>query len=359
MSDRAAGRVLWLPAVVFWGVLAAPLLGCNRKPHLVPAGPDSTAAIPSDSTALYVQIARDAWGSSDDNGKAADLTARLILNRMRADKDQTLGTAAREFVDSLGMGAEVSGRDPAAVNLFSRSDPTGGSWPFLFWRDAGIVHYQPLDASGLHLNGLAVEPSEPGKAQRVATLFMGSGANGQQPFAFVWTRPPNAQSWRLTQSLGTDSLGRSGNARIVEGSPDGTVLEARTYTVPRGFDECAACPHVYQVRRLRWDTPGLVTASLTAEHTPYSTFVEFVTALGAGDRGKAQQLVAEGSLLGTAEGYGWSSAKSRWRLAPGMAANSPELLIFRGAQDAYRVHFAPRGDEWVITAFEPSSRSLE
>jgi hypothetical protein len=356
MSDRAAGRVVSLSFVMLC-VLA--LVGCNRKPHLVPAGPDSTAAIPSDSTAMYVQIARDAWGSGDDNGKAADLTARLILNRMRTDKDQTLGTAAREFVDSLGMGAEVSGRDPAAVNLFSRSDPSGGSWPFLFWRDGGTVHYQPLDASGLHLSGLTAEPSQPGNAQRIATLFMGGGANGQQPFAFVWTRPPNAQSWRLTQSLGTDSLGKSGNARIVEGSPDGTVLEARTYTVQHGFDECASCPHVYQVRRLRWDTPGLVTASLSSEHTPYSTFVDFVSALSAGDRAKAQQLVSDGSLMGTADGYGWGSPTNRWRLAPGMTATSTELLIFRGAKDAYRVHFAPKGEDWLITAFEPSSRSLE
>ena len=358
MSHRAAGRWLCLSCALLVGA-AATLTGCNRKPQLVPAGADSTAAIPSDSTALYVQIARDAWQSGDDNSRAADLTARLILNRMRADKGQTLGTAAREFVDSLGMGAEVSGRDPAVVNLFSRSDPTGGSWPFLFWRDAGTVHYQPLDASGLHLSGLAVEPVEAGKAQRVATLFLGSGANGQQPFAFVWTRPPSGQSWRLTQSLGTDSLGRSGNARIVEGSPDGTVLEARTYTVERGFEECAACPHVYRVRRLRWDTPGLVTASLTPEHTPYATFVQFIAALTAGDRATAQQLVADGSLVGAAEGYGWGTSKDRWRLAPGMTATSTELLIFRGAQQAYRVHFSARGDDWAITAFEPTSRSLE
>jgi hypothetical protein len=253
MSDRAAGRVHFLPAVVLLGVLAAPLLGCNRKPHLVPAGPDSTAAIPSDSTALYVQIARDAWRSGDDSGKAADLTARLILNRMRTDKDQTLGTAAREFVDSLGMGAEGSGRDPAAVNLFSPSDPTGGSWPFLFWRDAGTVHYQPLDASGLHLNGLAVEPTEPGKAQRIATLFMGSGARATA-LRLRLTRPPSAQSWRPARP-GTDSLGRAATRRSWK-EVRRHVLEARTYTV----QQLRRAPPVptYQVRRLRWDTPGLV-----------------------------------------------------------------------------------------------------
>jgi hypothetical protein len=364
MRDRAAGRSmgtrdcrlarLW--AALF---LAASLASCSRTPRLVPAGPDSTAAIPSDSTAMYVQLARDRWQSADDTGEAADLTARLILARMRGDKDQTLGSAARDFVDSLGMGAEVSGRDPAVVNLFSRSDPSGGSWPFLFWHDGETVHYQPLDASGLHLTGVTVEPSGVGKAQRLAALFIGSGPAGQQPFAFVWARPPSAMNWRLAQSLGTDSLGRTGNARILEASPDGAVLESRTYTVERGFDECPSCPHVYRVRRLRWDTPGLVIASSSPEQTPYATFVQFIAALSAGDRDRAGQLVTEGSLLGAAEGYGWGVAKGRWRLAPGMTATSSELLLFRGPQEAYRVHFASRGQDWSISGFEPTSRNVE
>ena len=164
MRDRMARRNMGPRAcrvARLWGalLLAASLASCSRTPRLVPAGPDSTAAIPADSTALYVQLARDRWQSADDTGEAADLTARLILARMRGDKGQTLGTAARDFVDSLGMGAEVSGRDPAVVNLFSRSDPSGGSWPFLFWHDGETVHYQPLDASGLHLTGVTVEPS--------------------------------------------------------------------------------------------------------------------------------------------------------------------------------------------------------
>ena len=355
MRPRAAGRVV----VASLLLLAASLASCNRTPRLVPAGADSTAAIPADSTAMYVQMARDRWQSADDMAQAADLTARLILDRMRGDRDQTLGTAAREFVDSLGMGAEVSGRDPAVVNLFSRSDPSGGSWPFLFWHDGATVHYQPLDASGLHLTGVAVAPTEPGKAQRIATLFLGSGPAGQQPFAFVWERPPSAANWRLTQSLGTDSLGRTGNARILDGGPDGAVLETRSYTVERGFDECPSCPHVYKLRRFKWATAGLVTASTNAEHTPYATLVQFITAPAAGDRATAGQFVSDAGLLGTADGYAWGASKGRWRLAPGSTATANELLVFRGAQEAYRVHFAARGDDWVITAFEPSSRSLE
>lgn len=361
MRDRAAGRmtIARLTSLAAAVLLALGLSSCNRKPRLVPASADSTSAIPSDSSALYVQMARDRWQSGDDSGEAADLTARLILNRMRGDKDQTLGTAAREFVDSLGMGAEVSGRDPAVVNLFSRSDPTGGSWPFLFWRDGDAVHYQSLDASGLHLNGVTVEASEAGKAQRLAAVFLGNGSAGQQPYAFVWARAPGAASWRLTQSLGTDSLGRTGNARILEGSPDGVVLETRTYTVERGFDECAACPHVYRVHRFRWDTPGLVTASSSAEHNPYATFVQFIVALTTGDRATAGQLVTDPALLGTADGYGWSTARGRWRLAPGMTATSAELLFFHGAQEAYRVRFTTRGDDWVISSIEVTARNVE
>jgi hypothetical protein len=42
-----------------------------------------------------------------------------------------------------------------------------------------------------------------------------------------------------------------------------------------------------------------------------------------------------------------------------MSANARELVLFRGLQEAYRVHFATRGDDWVITGFEPTSRTLE
>jgi hypothetical protein len=367
MSARALGRTHVVPplpsaalaAALVLAASLASLTSCSRTPRLVPAGADSTAAIPADSTALYVQMARDRWQSPDDTGEAADLTARLILDRMRGDRDQTLGSAAREFVDSLGMGAEVQGRDPAVVNLFSRSDPSGGSWPFLFWHDGQTVHYQRLDADGMHLGGVSVEPAAADKAQRIAAVFVGSGPAGQQPFAFVWVRPPNAASWRLTQSLGADSLGKTGNARILERSPDGAVLETRTYTIERGFDECPSCPHVYRLRRFRWDTSGLVSIGSGVEHTPYATFVQLIAALAAGDRAAAAPLVADGALLSAADGYGFGTGKGRWRLAPGMTATSTELLVLRGSQEAYRVHFAPRGDDWVITGFEPTSRNVE
>ena len=137
------------------------------------------------------------------------------------------------------------------------------------------------------------------------------------------------------------------------------MLETRTYTIERGFDECPSCPHVYRLRRFRWDTSGLVSIGSGVEHTPYATFVQLIAALTAGDRAAAGQLVADGALLSAADGYGFGIGKGRWRLAPGMTATSTELLLLRGSQEAYRVHFAARGDDWVITGFEPASRNVE
>src|SRR6266536_64770 len=116
MRARAAGRIARVTSVT--ALLLAGLASCSRTPRLVPASADSTSAIPSDSSALYVQMARDRWQSGDDSGEVAD------------------------------------------------------------------------------------EGAEAGKAQRLAAVFLGNG----QPFAFVWARAPGATSWRLAQSLGTDSL---------------------------------------------------------------------------------------------------------------------------------------------------------
>ena len=341
---------------------AALLAGCDRAPRLVPAASDSTAALPADSTAIYVQWARARWDSPEDTGEAARITARLLLDYLRVHPGESSGAAAREFVDSLGMGAEVAGRDPAVVNLFARSDPSGGSWPFVFWRDGGISRSQPLEAGGMHLGGVGVEPAGVGdgpRPQRIVVLFAGVGGAGQQPFAFVWQRPPAGPAWRLAQSLGTDSLGRTGTARILEGAPDGAVIETRTYTVERGFEECGSCPHVYRTRRFRWSDAGLVMAGEVVEHSPYVTFVQLVRALAAGDREAAARLVTDLSVLSAADGYDWGRVKGLWRLAPGPAANPNDLVVFRGTQEAYRIHFAPRGDDWVVTGFEPTSRSVE
>ena len=340
----------------------ASLTGCDRTPRLVPSASDSTVALTADSTALYVQWARAHWESPEEGDEAARLTARLLLDHLRVHPGEPVGAAAREFVDSLGLAAEVAGRDPAVVNLFARSDPYGGSWPFLLWRDRGVARSQPLEAGGMHLSGVGVEPpgaDEGAKAQRIVVLFSGLGAAGQQPFAFVWQRPPEGASWGLAQSLGTDSLGRTGTAHVLEGSPDGAAIETRAYSVERGFEECPSCPHVYRTRRFRWAATGLVMASDVVEHTPYAAFVQLIRAVVAGDRDAAGRWVADGSVLSAADGYEWGRPKGLWRLAPGAVAGASDLVLFRGSQEAYRVHFVPRGEDWVVTGFEPTSRSLE
>jgi len=52
-------------------------------------------------------------------------------------------------------------------------------------------------------------------------------------------------------------------------------------------------------------------------------------------------------------------AKGKWRLAPASSPNARDLLLFRGSQEAYRVHFSPQDDSWVMSGFEPTNRSIE
>ncbi len=363
MAARAPARARLGRAIAALAALAA-LAGCDRKPRLVPARADSTtAAIPADSTALYVQMARDRWDTPDQGDEAARLVARVLLDDLRAHPVEPPASRARDVVDSLAIGAEVSGRGPAAVvNLFARGNPSGGSWPWLFWRDGGATRAQALEAGGMHLVGVAIEPPDPAagpKGSRIAALFARVGSAGQQPFAFVWQRPPDGAAWNLGQSLGADSLGRVGTARVLEGGPAGVVLESRTYTIARGFDECASCPHVYVTRRFRWGTPGLVSVGADIERTPYYSFTQFIQVLAAGDRDAAQHWVGDGSVVSAAEGYEWGRARGLWRLAPGSLPNARDLVMFRGTQEAYRVHFATRGDDWVIAGFEPTGRTVE
>ena len=363
MTARRRTRARLGHAIAALATIAA-LAGCDRTPRLVPPGADSTtAAIPADSTAVYIQMARDRWDTPDQGDEAARLVARVLLQDLRAHPGESPAPRARDLVDSLGMGAEVSGRGPAAVvNLFARANPSGGSWPWLFWRDGGATRGQALEPGGMHLVGVAVEPPDPAagpRASRIAALFSRAGAGGQQPFAFVWQRPPDGAAWNLAQSLGGDSLGRVGTARVLQGGPEGTVLESRTYTIARGFDECASCAHVYVMRRFRWGTPGLVSASADIERTPYYSFIQLIQALVAGDPDGAQRWAADGSVVSAAEGYEWGRSRGMWRLAPGNAPSARDLVMFRASQEAYRVHFATRGDEWVVTGFEPTSRSVE
>ena len=104
--------------------------------------------------------------------------------------------------------------------------------------------------------GAAAElPEPPGQSgtpgTRIAALFSRVSSAGQQPFAFVWQHPPGAASWRLVQSLGADSLGSIGSARLTYPDANGVVLVSRATVPARGFDECATCAHVDRMRSFR------------------------------------------------------------------------------------------------------------
>jgi hypothetical protein len=104
---------------------------------------------------------------------------------------------ARTFLDSCAFSAEVAGGDDvAAVNLFARSDPTGGSWPYLLWRDKARVRQQALEAGGMRLFDLQA-PDEPAAADtgaalppHLAGIFGRTGSRGQSPVVLVWQKAP-------------------------------------------------------------------------------------------------------------------------------------------------------------------------
>ena len=352
-----------------WWILASALAlcaGCDRKPRFVPAGADSTAARPADSLAAYADEVREIWESPDRQDEAAPLTARLLLDDLRLHPGDPLARRIRTFIDSLALGAEVVGRGSrAVVNLFARSDPAGASWPYLFWREAEDVHHQGLEGRGMRLLDLlpsdeSGEAAGEGNVVQLAVLFARAAGGGQQPLVFVWRKVSESAGWRLVQSLGPDSLGGVGTAAFLASpSSDGVVLEARTHLPTPRFDECATCPHIYRTRRFVWGPSGLASLGEEVETSPYSAFVRFVQALALSDREMAERIVADPSLIEAALGYEWGLSRGLWRLSPGSQGRSEHLVFFRGTQEAYRVHFAPRGDDWVITGFEPTSRSIE
>jgi hypothetical protein len=331
----------------------------------VAAGADSTAVRPADSLAAYAQEVRDSWESPDHQDEAGSLTARLLLDDLRLHAKDPPTRRLRTFLDSLALGAEVVGRGSlAVVNLFARSDPAGESWPYLFWREDEDVHQQGLEGGGMRLlDLLPSDGSDEAPSQvplHLAVLFARAAGGGQQPLVFVWRKSPGSSSWRLIQSLGPDSLGGVGTATfLATPSSDGVVLESRTHLPTPRFDECATCPHIYRTRRFGWGPPGLVSAGEDIETSPYYAFVRFIQALVANDREMAERFVADSSLIEAALGYNWGVSRGLWRLSPGSEGRSQHLVFFRGSQEAYRVHFAPRGDDWVITGFEPTSRSIE
>lgn len=348
-----------LAGAIFAFALLLPVTGCDRKPRLVPEGADSTATMPADSMAVYVQMAQQRWDSPDQIEEAAGLIARVLFDDLRVHPDASVTSRARDFLDSLRTGAELFGTDDVVVvNLFARSDPTAGSWPWIAWRDEGVLRSQSLDASGMHLEGVSVDTDE-AQNLRVAALFTRTTGQGQSPYVFVWQKPATGSMFRLAQSLGSDSLGTTGTARLMDPGPSGVVLMSRTYQITRGFSECPSCPHIYRTRSFRWGATGLVSAGDEIENTPYASFVQFILALSAGDRELAAYHAADALVVETAIGYQFGQSRGQWRLSPGSSANARELIMLRGSNEAYKVQFVRRGEEWLITSLEPANRNIE
>jgi hypothetical protein len=265
---------------------------------------------------------------------------------------------ARAFLDSLGVACEVAGSEHAAVvNLFSRSEAEGSSWPYFFWSEAGDVRQQLLEGRGMRLLDATVREfvnGSAGDSSQLAVLWGRRAAAGQQPLLLTW-RHARGGRWDLAQTLGPDSLGGTGSGQFVDKD-----LTTKTFRTTQWFDECATCPHVYHERHFRWEPQGFVRDDDRIVASPYATFTSFVAALVAGDRDEAAKYVADPSLVEFARRYEWHDpALGRWRSAPGTEANAPEMVFFRGRSDAFHVTFQARGGGWVVLGFEATTRSVE
>ena len=251
----------------------------------------------------------------------------------------------------------AGGGGAVMVNLFSRAEVEGNSWPYFFWKESDGVRQQPLEGRGMRLLDAVTRGFDNGAAgdsAQLAVLWGKRGGSGQQPLLLTW-RHARGGRWDLAQTLGTDSLGGTGSGQF-----DDRDLVTRTYRATPYFDECPTCPHVVHERRFTWEPQGFVRVDDRVVSSPYATFTAFVAALIAGDRDEAQQQVADPSLVEFARRYEWHDpALGRWRPAPGTEANAPEMVFFRGRTDAFRVTFQPRGARWVVLGFESTTRSVE
>lgn len=357
-------------AMLLAALLAGPigLGGCSRQPpRFVPPGADSSLAVMSDSFAVLVGDALEQWESQDGAG-AATATARLVLDDLRRHPDRRLADRARTFLDSCGFSAEVAGSvDIAAMNYFSRSDPAGGSWPYLIWREGDAVRHQPIEGGGMRLLDLAVGPDAATGADdaagrgpvQTAAIYARASNRGQQPVVIAWRRRPEGKRWTLAQTLGPDSLGGVGVVEFVVQSDGRTGLEARTYRPTSGFDECPTCPHIHRTLRFEWAADGFRKTSEEVAASPYYAFVQLIAALSVGDREMAQRLVSDSMLLDNAEQYEWGRSKGLWRVAPGTDESASEMTFFRGRREAYKVRFASRDGRWMVTDLQPTQRSVE
>jgi len=358
MRRPAIAAPLALLPMVALVVLSLP--ACTRRPKFVPFAADSTS-VQSDSFAVFAREAAQRWEAGDDDRGAA-ASARVVHEALRTGSAPWV-ERARAVLDSLGIAAEISGSDRAmVVNLFSRSEPEGRSWPYLFWHGDGDIRLQDIDGTGLHLVELATlgfgSSTTPHDSAQTAVLWSRRVAGGQQPLLMVW-RYARGGRWELRQTLGSDSLGGTGTGEFSV-TDSATEMTVKTFRPTPYFDECATCPHVFHERRFLWGPGGFTRLDDRLVPSPYSTFAALVGALVADDRDRASDLVVDPSLIDFARRFEWNlPGKGRWRAAPETDESAIQMVFFRGQHEAYRVTFEAREGDWVVAGFEPTARSVE
>ena len=367
----ARSPVPGLLALAVGALLAATiggtLSGCTRQPHFVPASADSSLATPGDSLAEQGRVLQERWSAQGGGGEASRLTAQVLLRELRvwqaADPGAAWEERARALLDSLDVGAELVGSHGAlGVNFFSRSDPTAGSWPWIFWCAGSAVQAQAVEGSGMSMVGLAArglsaEPAAPPQSPGIAALFARRTGGGPQPMLLTWRVVGGGLA--LAQTLGPDSLGGVGTGTFESSADSGVVLATRTWRPTPRFDECPTCPHVLHQRRFHWGLEGFESFEDALVPTPYVAFVQLIQALTAGDRDGALGLVTRPALLESARRAGWATVKGPWRAAPGSEERGDELVFYRGSSEAWKVRFQRQGEGWRVDSFEPTTRVIE
>ncbi len=351
----AVPRRVGASVLVLLAVLAA---SCERRTTLVPPPGDSTAVLSGDSSRALIRDVQRAWDQRADLEQAADLTSKLLLDEFRRIEPAGWVDRAEALCDSLGIGVETAGSSCAlAVNLFLRSDPAAGSWPYLLWCSGRDVRLHALEGRNLRLLGAAAR-ADSGAADPTSfvALYARSRGSRLEPLLNLWTRP-RAGDWRLFQTLGPDSLGGTGSAELVNGS-SGVEVVTRTYHTPPGFEECPTCPHVFWTHRFRWGEIGFERLGDAPVPSAYATFVQFIQALSRGE-GDPVIYVTDPALIDEARRLEWQSPRGAWRIAPKSEEAGNELTFFRGPQEAYLVRFVTRDEEYLISGFEIVPRTVE
>jgi hypothetical protein len=354
---KAGARAAFCAGLVCASLAVLSLASCDRTPRLVPASNDTTAVVPDDAYDVMLRDAGRRW-ESGEFAEAADLTARALRVDLRTRGSGEWARRATSLLDSMNVGAEVVGDDCAiVVNLFSRSNPTGTSWPYVFWCDADTLRQQGIDGEGLRLLKFASREVKGEPVERGLAVLFGRGErSGVMPTLMVFEAAGNG--WKLAQTLGPDSLGGVGSGEFRRAG-DAIELTTTTFRIARGFVECASCPHVLTERRFRWEASAFTQIAEETKETPYATFVRFIQSLRSSDYVSAMACVTDRVVVETAVYLGWGRAGEPWRVAPGTHDRAREMVFFHGQGDAFRVWFEPRGDGWAIASVDTTARTVD